>query len=39
MGFKVGDVIAVVIKMAPPYKFPAPSKISEGSFVAFFKNG
>lgn len=35
----MGDVIAVVIKMAPPYKFPDPSQISEGSLVAFFKNG
>jgi hypothetical protein len=37
--YEVGDVIGVVIKLAPPYKYPDPKKIIEDSSVRFFKNG
>jgi hypothetical protein len=39
MTFKVKDIIGVIIKMAPPYKYPNPTKISEGSSLTFYKNG
>jgi hypothetical protein len=35
----MGDLVAVFLKMSPPYKQADPTKINENTTVSFFKNG